>query len=143
MLCACLSMDVRAGQLAESLGRPIFRGSRTSPLVARRGAVLFVAIGVMFFVARDAEPSPARSSLCVGFMIGCATRASLGIFELASGHARLGILSAVIVELTLAAVFLWLAAMTEQRLDVNFPAWNIFLSYMDNNLGGCFRSVSI
>ena len=78
-------------------------------LVGRRGAALFAGIGVMFFMARNAEPSTARSALVSGFIVGCVALAALGIFELASGHAGPGILSAVLVEIALAAAFLYVA----------------------------------
>ncbi|HEY0231619.1 MAG TPA: hypothetical protein VGC55_10225 [Dokdonella sp.] len=75
-------------------------------VVARRGAALFLGIGVMFALARDAEPSPARSALCTGFAVACLALAVLGVFELARGRAALGILSAVAVELALACALL-------------------------------------
>ncbi len=80
--------------------------SESVGLVARRGAALFGAIGTMFFVARNAEISLARYGLIVGFTLGCAALASLGIFELVSGHAGLGILSAVVVEVAFAVAFI-------------------------------------
>lgn len=80
--------------------------SESVGLVARRGAALFGAIGAMFFVARNTEVSLARYGLIVGFSFGCVTLASLGIFDLVSGHAGLGILSAVVVEVAFAVAFI-------------------------------------
>ena len=83
--------------------------SYSAGLVGRRGAALFAAIGIMFFAARNAKPSSARSALVSGFVFGCFALAALGVFELATGHAGLGILSAVLVEVALALAFLFVA----------------------------------
>lgn len=78
-------------------------------LVGRRGAGLYLGIAVMFFLARNAEPSVARTALTVGLGIECLTLAALGMIELISGGAGLGILSAVIAEalLVAGAVHIW------------------------------------
>jgi len=75
-------------------------------LLGRRGAALFLGIGVMFLLARNAKPSPSRSALASGFIVGCLALAVLGVFELFTGHAGPGILSAVAVEVALALAFL-------------------------------------
>lgn len=76
-------------------------------LVGRRGAALFAGMGVMFLVARNAQPSSARSALVAGFVTSCVGLAALGVIELANGHVGPGILSAVLVEvaLVLASLF--------------------------------------
>jgi hypothetical protein len=76
-------------------------------LVGRRGAALFAGIGVMLFQVRNTEPSPARSALVTGFVVGCLMLALLGTFEFATGHAGPGILFAVFVEIALACAFLF------------------------------------
>lgn len=83
--------------------------TRFGGLVGRRGAALFTGIGDMFFFARNAEPSLARSALLSGFVVVCIALAALGTFDLASGHAGLGILSAALVEVELALAFLYVA----------------------------------
>jgi len=75
-------------------------------LVSRRGGALFLGIGVMFFLARNAELSPSRTALSTGFIVGCLALASLGIVEFATKRARIGILLAVLVEVILVAAFL-------------------------------------
>ncbi len=74
-------------------------------LLGRRSAALFAGLGVM--CARDAAPSSTRSALSSGLIVSCCLLAALGIFELATGHAGWGILSAVVVEIALAAAFLY------------------------------------
>jgi hypothetical protein len=83
--------------------------TRFGGLVGRRGAALFTGIGDMFFYARNAEPSLTRSALISGFVVVCIALAALGTFDLASGHAGLGILSAALVEVALAMAFLYVA----------------------------------
>jgi hypothetical protein len=81
--------------------------SYSAGLMARRGAGVFAGIGVMLFSARNAEPSPTRSALIKGVIVGCLILAALGVFELATGHAGFGILSAVLVEVGLTLAFLY------------------------------------
>ncbi len=81
--------------------------SSSVALVSRRMAALFAGIAVMFFVARNAEPSSARSALVTGFVTACLTLAVLGLFELISGHAASSILVAIFIEVTLALALLY------------------------------------
>lgn len=83
--------------------------SSSTGLVSRRAAALFAGMGVMFFTARKAEPSVARSALITGFVTACVILAVLGLFEFSSGHATVGILSAVLIEVALALAFLSVA----------------------------------
>ena len=75
-------------------------------IVARRGAALFLGIGALLFLARNAETSPARRAIATGLAISCSTLAGLGIFEFATEHAGVGIWLAITVELALAIAFL-------------------------------------
>ncbi|QBC30651.1 hypothetical protein [Pandoraea sp. XY-2] len=74
-------------------------------LAGPRGAALYIGIGVMFFSARNTEPSSARAAVVKGFIVACLTLASLGVFELITGHARSGIRAAVLIEAALALAF--------------------------------------
>jgi hypothetical protein len=71
-------------------------------LIARRAAALFLGIGVMLFLARNAAPSVSRFALSQGLAVGCLALAVLGCMEFFTGHAGIGILSAVLVEVVLA-----------------------------------------
>jgi len=73
--------------------------------VARRSAVLFAGLGVMFILVRNAPPSIARSALSNGFIVGCFGLAILGFAEWLNGHAGPGILLAVLVEFALGLGF--------------------------------------
>jgi len=81
--------------------------SAAAELVARRGAALYAGLSVMFFMARGAAPSPARSALVAGVVTACTLLAALGIGELASGHAGRGILVAVVLEIAFVLAFLF------------------------------------
>jgi hypothetical protein len=74
--------------------------------VARRSAVLFLGLGVMFFSARSAPAGVARNALSSGFMVGCFGLALLGLGEWLNGNAGPGILLAVVVEAALGLGFL-------------------------------------
>ena len=75
-------------------------------VVARRSAILFAALGVMFYLVRNESPSTTRHTLSNGFMVGCWGLAALGFGEWLNGHAGPGILLAVVVELALGLAFL-------------------------------------
>jgi len=86
-------------------------------LLARRSAALFLGVGAMLFLARNAESSPTRHAIAVGFSITCIMLAALGVYEFAAAHAGVGIWLAVVVELALAIVFL--SVRHEDRLSRN------------------------
>lgn len=80
--------------------------SSATGLVARRNAALFLAIGIMFYRARRAQPSATRRAMTTGFVTGCFVLAILGISEWINGHAGPGILLAVITETALGLAFI-------------------------------------
>ncbi|EJM25434.1 MULTISPECIES: hypothetical protein [Pseudomonas] len=80
--------------------------SEAAGFVARRSAVLFAALGVMFYLVRNAPVSIARNALSNGFIVGCFGLAVLGFAEWLNGHAGPGILLAVLVEFALGLGFL-------------------------------------
>lgn len=79
--------------------------SEGAGFVARRSAVLFAALGVMFYLVRRAPVSIARNALSNGFIVGCFGLAVLGFAEWLNGHAGPGILLAVLVEFALGLGF--------------------------------------
>ena len=84
-------------------------------LVGRRGAALFAGIAVMLWQARQAVPSPARSAMAQGMIVGCVLLAVSGAVELCTGHAGPGILIAVAAEGAIAAAFLAIEIHARQR----------------------------
>jgi hypothetical protein len=79
--------------------------SLAAGLMARRIAVLFAALCVIFYRVRNEAPSPIRQALSYGFMVGCWGLAALGFGEWLNGHAGPGILLAVGFELALGLAF--------------------------------------
>jgi hypothetical protein len=79
--------------------------STAAGFVARRSAVLFAALGVIFYLVRNEAPSVTRSALSTGFTVGCFGLATLGFGEWLNGHAGPAILLTVLVELALGLGF--------------------------------------
>ncbi|MBK5373160.1 hypothetical protein JFT81_00740 [Pseudomonas sp. TH43] len=79
--------------------------SEGAGVVARRSAVLFAALGCMFYWVRKAPVSVARNALSNGFIVGCFGLAVLGFGEWLNGNAGPGILLAVLVEFALGLGF--------------------------------------
>ncbi|WP_434707187.1 hypothetical protein J3P75_14525 [Pseudomonas sp. R1-1] len=79
--------------------------SEGAGFVARRSAVLFAALAMMFYLVRNAPPSLGRNALSNGFIVGCLGLAVLGFAEWLNGHAGPGILVAVLVEFALGLGF--------------------------------------
>ena len=75
-------------------------------LVSRRAAAMYVGLSVMFFMARNAPPSPGRRALVSGLVVACLILAALGLFEIYRGRAQLDILIAVTIEVALPLAFL-------------------------------------
>lgn len=67
-------------------------------LIARRCGAFFAGLSVVFFCARNAEPSLARTAIVKGFCVAMMILAGLGVLEFATGHAGPGILTAVAFE---------------------------------------------
>jgi len=74
-------------------------------IVARRGAALFLGLGVMLFLVRDARKSPERDAISAGMAIACATLAALGFYEWLLQRAGAGVWLAIVTELALVAAF--------------------------------------
>lgn len=82
-----------------------YQYSPAAGFVARRSAVLFGALGVMFISCGRHRPRR-RSAICSGFMVGCFGLAALGFGEWLNGHLRAGYLTGDLVELALGLGFI-------------------------------------
>jgi hypothetical protein len=87
-------------------------------LMGRRMGAVYLGLSAMFFVARSAGASPARSALAGGAAVALFLLAALGVYEFATGHAARGILVSAAVELLLAAGFARVL-MTGRRLAIS------------------------
>ena len=92
---------------ARSLGMWGVEFNSSAGLVSRRSAALYAGFAVMFFSARNAEPSPVRKALVRGIVVSCFILALLGILEMSAGRANRGILPAVCIEIAFGLAFLF------------------------------------
>jgi hypothetical protein len=74
-------------------------------LMGRRMGAVYLGLAAMFFVARSASASPARSALAAGAAVALFLLAALGVYEFAVGRAARGILLSAAVELLLSLGF--------------------------------------
>lgn len=77
-------------------------------IVFRRLGVVYLALAVVFFLARDAAPSDFRSAACLVMAVAVAVLGFLGLFEYMARRAGKGIVLAAVGEWVLAAAFIWL-----------------------------------
>jgi hypothetical protein len=79
--------------------------------IARRAAMLFLGIGVLSWLGRDAHHCQLRQSVCVGLALAMLGLAGLGTGEYLRGYAGAGIGLAVITEALIgfAYIKIWLA----------------------------------
>lgn len=76
-------------------------------VVCRRLGAVYLGLALMFFLGRAAPPSDLRSAVCLGMGGASALLAGLGLFELHAGRVGSGVIVPAIVELVLAAGFVW------------------------------------
>jgi hypothetical protein len=78
------------------------------PLVmGRRIGALYLGLALLFFLGRAAAPSDLRSAVCLGMAASIALLAGLGLFELRAGRVGSGIVVPAVVEVVLAAGWMW------------------------------------
>lgn len=75
-------------------------------LIGRRIGALYLGLSVIFFLARSAPVSVARTALCTGTAIALSVLALLGIYELSAGHVGKGILASIAIESLLVIAFI-------------------------------------
>ncbi len=74
-------------------------------LLARRIGALYLGLAVMYFLARSAPVSVARTALSAGTAVALSILALLGIFEFAAGRVGPGIFVSAGLELLIALAF--------------------------------------
>jgi hypothetical protein len=75
-------------------------------LLGRRIGVLYLGLSLMFFLARSAPVSVARTALSAGFASALMILALLGIYEFTAGHVGPGILASAAIEFLLALAYI-------------------------------------
>lgn len=76
-------------------------------LLARRIGCLYLGLALVFFLARRAPVSTARTALSAGAVVITLLLAGTGVYALAMGHAGKGILISAAIELMLGLGFIW------------------------------------
>lgn len=78
--------------------------------IARRAAMLFLGIGILSWLGRDAHHSALRQSVCLGLAVAMIGLAGLGTGEYLRGYAGIGISLAVLTEalIGIAYVKIWI-----------------------------------
>jgi hypothetical protein len=76
-------------------------------VICRRLGAVYLGLALMFFLGRSAAPSDLRSAACLGIGGASALLAGLGLFELSAGRISSRIMVPAIVEIVLAAGFVW------------------------------------
>jgi hypothetical protein len=88
------------------VGRWQIQPTESVLLLGRRLAALYIGLAVIFFLARSAPVSIARTSLSIGAAFALSFLALLGIYEFVLGHVGRGILASVAVEALLATGYI-------------------------------------
>ena len=108
---ARMAQAVRTGKVsaAELVRTCLARIEATDgPLVmCRRIGALYLGLALMFLLGRTAAPSDLRSAVCLGVGGASALLALLGFFELWAGRVSSGVIVPALVEVVLAAAFVW------------------------------------
>ncbi|MFO0748330.1 MAG: hypothetical protein U1F43_22110 [Myxococcota bacterium] len=76
-------------------------------VICRRLGAVYLGLALMFFLGRGAAPSDLRSAVCLGVGGASALLAGLGLFERRAGRVGSRIIVPAIVEIVLAAGFVW------------------------------------
>jgi hypothetical protein len=85
-------------------------------LLGRRIGVLYLGMALMFFLARSAPVSVARTALSAGFASALMILALLGIYELTAGHVGPGIVVSAAIEFLLSLAYIRVL-LTERKAE--------------------------
>jgi hypothetical protein len=75
-------------------------------VLGRRIGALYIGLGVMYFIARSAPVSPARTALSAGTAVALSILALLGVYEFTSGRVGPGIFVSAGIELLIALAYI-------------------------------------
>jgi hypothetical protein len=84
-------------------------------LLARRIGCLYLGLAIVYFLARSAPVSTARTALSAGSLTALSLLALSGVYELSVGHAGKGILVSAAVEFLLALGYAWVLLTEKKR----------------------------
>lgn len=111
VITAIVTLVLGAGYLLAGtllVGRWQIEPTESVLLFGRRIGALYLGLSVIFFLARSAPVSVARTALCSGTAVACSLLAFLGVYEFSAGHAGPAILASAVVEGLLALGYIWI-----------------------------------
>jgi hypothetical protein len=76
-------------------------------LLGKRIGALYLGLSIIFFLARSAPVSVARTALSAGTAVAVSLLSGLSIYEFAVGHAAAAILLSATIEALLAVGYVW------------------------------------
>ncbi len=97
------------------VGRWQIEPTQSVLLFGRRIGALYLGLSVIFFLARSAPVSVARTALGAGTALACSLLALLGVYEFSAGRAGPAILASAAVEALLAIGYIRILV-TERRV---------------------------
>lgn len=77
----------------------------SAEIIARRGGVLFLGLGLILYLSRHANPTQERNAIAIGMLTACSGLSLLGLYSFFTGNAGIGIWIAIITEAFLAMGF--------------------------------------
>jgi len=80
-------------------------GNESVYFLARRASMLMLGFSVLLFLARNVSPSVARQTIAFAIGLNMAGFALLGSFELIRGFVKSSILSVIVIEILVAAIY--------------------------------------
>lgn len=86
--------------------------SESAAFLSRRAAILFLGFGILMWLVRNTENSPANRAICIGWGTAMTALAILGTLEFVRGFAGGGIFIAVFIEAFIGVSYLLLAQRT-------------------------------
>jgi hypothetical protein len=95
-------------------------GTESAEIMSRRASMLFMGFAVICWSARNAEDSASRRAVSAGLATAMLGLAGTGLFELGRGAVGLGVLPAVVAEVTLGSLYAraWFASRANSRQGV-------------------------
>ncbi|MDD5565096.1 MAG: hypothetical protein PHQ91_15390 [Thermoanaerobaculaceae bacterium] len=101
VITAVVTLVLGAGYLFAGtllVGRWQIEPTESVLLFGRRIGALYLGLSVIFFLARSAPVSAARTALATGTATACSLLAFLGVYEFSAGRVRAATLASAVVE---------------------------------------------
>ena len=118
IITAIIGLVLAVGYLffgAVVIGRWQLQSTESVLLLGRRLGAFYLGLSVIFFIARSAPVSVARTALSAGAAVILLLLVVLGIYEFLTGHSGSGILVSVFIELLLALGYVRILFIEQKR----------------------------